>query len=84
MQILTYVFDAHCRFRTGKVLMDASINLGKDSRESSLSAERMRKAQKTCRHITGNIAHQLDTAYVHIYTVNSALPTWLNGRAADL
>ena len=59
MQILTYVFDAHCRFRTGKVLMDASINLGKDSRESSLSTERMRKAQKTA-----DILHILQGSYI--------------------
>ena len=83
MQILTYVFDAHCRFRTGKAMMDASINLGKDSRESSLSAERMRKAQKLQTYYRG-FACWLDMANAYDYTVKSALPTWLNGRAADL
>ena len=83
MQILAYVFDAHCRFRTGKALMDASINLGKDSRESSLSAERMRKAQKLQTYYR-SLAYWLDIANVYGYTVKSALPTRLNGRAADL
>ena len=63
--------------------MDASINLGKDSRESSLSAERMRKAQKLQTYYR-NLAYWLDIVNVYGYTVKSALPTRLNGRATDL
>ena len=63
--------------------MDASINLGKDSRESSLSAERMRKAQKLQTYYR-SLTYWLDIANVYDYTVKSALPTWINGRAADL
>ena len=63
--------------------MDASINLGIDSRESSLSTERMRKAQKLQTYYR-RLACRLDMANVHDYTVKSTLPIWLNGRAADL